>query len=219
MLKYFIIFSFLMACGSHKEADSSGRFGFYQKNSGSGGIQIFGDSIFATSNHRIKSILEGLAKVSIKDSSVSGSKTNEISEQYRQARGESIKTVIRDGGGNDVFGDSDNCRAFNDACKRVVDEGMKNYKKDFTMMTEDGVHNIILLGFHYPQGWMSGFEKVIDYTMPLIENLCEDSVVPCVLIDPREKFKSTGGLLEWDGVHPNAKGCQVMAEMIFEKMK
>ena len=135
-----------MACGSHKEADSSGRFGFYQKNSGSGGIQIFGDSIFATSNHRIKSILEGLAKVSIKDSSVSGSKTNEISEQYRQARGESIKTVIRDGGGNDVFGDSDNCRAFNDACKRVVDEGMKNYKKDFTMMTEDGVHNIILLG-------------------------------------------------------------------------
>lgn len=218
MQKYFLIFLFLLGCGSNnKEEGNSGKFGFYTKNSGAGGVQIFGDSIFATSNRRVKAVLEGLAGVSIKDSSVTGAWTKEITEQYRRARGESVKMAIRDGGGNDVFGNSGDCKAFNDKCKKVVADGIKSYEEFFAMTEEDGVHSIILLGFHYPQGWNGGYEKAIDYTYPLLEKACEDSVVPCRLVDPREKFKTTGGLLEWDGVHPNAQGGKVLAEMIFEK--
>lgn len=218
MLKYFIIFLFLAACGSEKKDMEQSRYGFYQKNDGKGGVQIFGDSIFATSNHRIRAVLESLTHLKIKDSSVSGAVTKEITEQYRRSRSENIKTVIRDGGGNDVFGKGEDCKAFNEACKKVVENGLKNYEEDFAMMTEDGVHNIILLGFHYPTGWMAGYDKVIDYTMPLIQEICDGSSIPCQLVDPRKKFRETSGLLEWDGVHPNMEGGKVMAQMIFEKM-
>jgi lysophospholipase L1-like esterase len=215
----FSLIVLLLGCGSTVDSTNpSKKFGFFKQNDGSGGIRIFGDSIFATSNHRIRTVLEQHLKKSLTDYSVSGSWTKDIKEQYIKARDQKVQIVIMNGGGNDVFGNSSDCRALNDKCKQVVANGLQNHKESFNMIEEDGVHNIVFLGFHYTTGLNGGYGKVIDYTYPLLEELCDTSNVPCILVDPREKFKNTGGLLEWDGTHPNYEGTKILADMIFDKM-
>lgn len=217
------LFSFLLllfGCGDNNDlADKPIKRNLFNKNDGSGGIHIFGDSIFTTSNHRIKTVLEQHLKKSITDHSVAGSWTKEIKQQYTNVRNQNIEISIMDGGGNDVFGNSSDCKAFNDKCKQVVLRGIQNHRDSFEMMAQDGVHSIVFLGCHYTQGWNGGYDKAIDYSYFLLEELCSNSIVPCALVDPREKFKTTKGLLEWDGTHPNYEGTKVLADMIFAKME
>jgi lysophospholipase L1-like esterase len=97
-----------------------------------------------------------------------------------------------------------------------VEEGLQNHQDIFNMAAEDGVHNIVLLGFHYTTGWNGGYNKVIDYTYPLLAELCTNSLVPCQLVDPRMKIKSEH--LDWDGTHPNAQGAQILADLILDKL-
>lgn len=183
-----------------------------------GGTHIFGDSIFATLNHRIKNLLENKSGKQIADHSESGKWALEIKNQYINSRSQKPEVVIMDGGGNDVLGNSNNCKSFNEKCKIVVKNAVQMIKDTFDMMAEDGVKYIFFLGSHYPRGWSNGYDLVVDYGYTLTEPLCRDSVVPCKLIDPREKFNTTANVLEWDGVHPNNLGTEILASMIYENL-
>jgi len=210
MLKYVFIVLFLVGCGASNQSKSD----INTIHNLDSSVHIFGDSIFTTLNHRIKSLLEISMEQSIDDHARQGAWTWEITKQYEIARGKK-SLVIFDGGGNDVLGNRGNCKAFNDACRQVVANGIKNHEDALRMMEQDGVERVIFLGFHYPTGWNGGLENVIDYTYPLLKNMCDESSIPCAIVDTREKFRTTKGLLEWDGIHPNRQGTQVMADMIF----
>lgn len=179
-------------------------------------IHIVGDSIFTTSGHRIKSVLEQRFAQAIFDHSRQGAWTRDIKDQYARNRGKK-KILILDGGGNDVFGNSWNCKAFNSTCVSVIEQGRKNQQAIFDMAAEDKVDQIVYLGLHYPSD--SAYRKAVDYAYPLLQKMCESSVVPCVLADPRKAFDGRRDLLEWDGVHPNWKGTEIMADLIFESSK
>ena len=123
-----------------------------------------------------------------------------------------------DGGGNDALGNGSNCKSFNEKCKAVVKNAAQMLKDTFDMMAQDGVKYIFFLGTHYPRGWNNGYDVAVDYGYTLIEPLCRDSAVPCKLIDPREKLNTTANVLEWDGVHPNNLGTEILADMIYEDL-
>lgn len=185
-------------------------------NDGSGGVQMFGDSIFATSDHRIGKQLASLAGVTITDHSVSGAIISQIRDQYLSHRSEQIRTVILDGGGNDILGNKGNCQnKLNDACKAIIKKAVDVVREAFSTMADDGVHQVIYLGCHYPMGWNSGFGQAVDYGYTLLSDACYRSPVPCLLVDPRNTFKDHSDLLEWDGVHPNWNGTDVMAKLIW----
>ena len=189
-------------------------------NDGSGGVQMFGDSIFATSDHRIGKQLAGLANVTIADHSVSGSVVSQIRDQYLSHRSEQIRTVILDGGGNDILGNKGNCQnKLNDACKSLIKKVVDVVKETFSHMANDGIHQIVYLGCHYPMGWNAGFNQAVDYSYPLLADACYFSPVPCILVDPRQTFKDRSDLLEWDGIHPNWNGTDVMAKLIWSAVQ
>ncbi|MBF0440993.1 MAG: SGNH/GDSL hydrolase family protein [Oligoflexales bacterium] len=220
----FILIS-LIGCGANNSAlnqnslgNSQEKYGDYSKNDGSGGIRIFGDSIFTTSDHRIKKQLESLASISITDHAVGGAIMSQIKDQYIANRTQKIKTVIMDGGGNDILGNKGNCQnQMNDTCKSLIKSIVDTLRGIFELMKEDGVHQIVFLGCHYPMGWNGGFEQSVDYGHTLLEVACSESTVPCMVVDPRQTFKNKSDLLEWDGVHPNWNGTAVMAKLIWDE--
>jgi len=194
--------------------------GAYEQNDGSGGAQLFGDSIFTTSDHRIRKQLESLAAVAIQDHAVGGSVASQIRDQYRSARAQKIRTVFMDGGGNDILGNAGDCKGqLTDACRSLIKSVAAVHEEVFAMMREDGVHQIVFLGCHYPTGWNAGFEQAVDYGYTFVEVACASSAVPCLLVDPRQAIKNGANLLEWDGVHPNWNGTAVIAQLIWDEMK
>ena len=143
----------------------------------------------------------------------------QIRDQYKGFRTQKIRTVIMDGGGNDILGNAGNCKnQLNEPCRSLIRGLVGILEKLFAMMREDGVHQIVFLGCHYPTGWNAGFEQAVDYSYTLLQVACSISAVPCIVADPRQTFKNASNLVEWDGVHPNWNGTAVMARLIWDEM-
>ena len=179
-------------------------------------IHIIGDSIFTTINHRIKNLLEQKFNQPIFDHSSQGAWTKDILEQYKKNRG-TKEILILDGGGNDVFGNSWNCKQLNDSCKNIISASLKNQSEIINLANQDNVKKIIYLGLHYPND--SAYRKVIDYAYPKIEDICKKSKNTCLLVDLRKPFENRKDLLEWDGIHPNWRGTDLISNLIFETAK
>ncbi len=192
----------------------------YEQNDGSGGAHLFGDSIFTTSDHRIRRQLESLAAITIQDHAAGGAVMSQIRDQYKSFRTQKIRTVLMDGGGNDILGNAGSCKnQLSDACRSIIKGLVTNLEELFAMMREDGVHQIVFLGCHYPTGWNAGFEQAVDYGYTLLAVACGSSAVPCLLVDPRQTIKNGANLLEWDGVHPNWNGTAVLAQLVWDEMQ
>ena len=122
-----------------------------------------------------------------------------------------------DGGGNDILGSARNdCMSVNENCQNVIIDLVEGMKNLWNTMLEDGVQNVVYLGFYHPTGWSSGLSGSVDFGMDLIIDACENSEMNCILVDPREAFSARNDLVSWDGIHPTWQGSRLLAEMLNE---
>jgi lysophospholipase L1-like esterase len=187
---------------------------FLSSTSFAANIQMIGDSIFATSNHRTSSEASRLSGKAITDHSQTGAWMNQVIAQYKGIRG-NIDIVIMDGGGNNVLGNSNKCRYT--VCTDIVDNAINELSNVMTLMAEDSVKTLIFVGVHYPRKGNSGYEKSVDYAYTKLVPLCDNSPVPCILLDGRT-ILNNDNLLEWDGVHPNWNGTAKLGEAISKEL-
>lgn len=205
------------AAGCGREADGSMASSVELTASG---IRIFGDSIFTSGGGAIEQELERLMTRSIDSHAVAGTVMAQIRDQYKSQRGRGIRTAIVDGGGNDVLGARGECQnRMSEGCRNIIDNAAAIAKDLFAMMAQDGVTNVVHLTCHYPVGWNAGFDQAVDYGYSAIAQACEESGANCVVVDPRSAMRGRNDLLEWDGIHPNRAGAQVMAGLIWDEIQ
>ncbi|TFJ84043.1 hypothetical protein NSK_005138 [Nannochloropsis salina CCMP1776] len=117
-------------------------------------------------------------------------------------------TVVLNGGGNDVITVRDDCWAFNDKCRKQIDEAMDIAEKLLLCMHDDGVEHVIYLGFYYA----FNMTEAVDYGMEGIKRVCEGAPIDCHVADARNLSIPTG----WDGIHPLDEGYKRLSTRIWE---
>jgi lysophospholipase L1-like esterase len=161
-----------------------------------------------------------------------------ISDQWEPAKaaakaaGTSVKFVVMDGGGNDVL--LGNAICLDNGQMRDQDPNCQKTVKDATMvgmmleqkMKADGVGQAVY--FFYPHVPAGGWD-VLDYSLPMAKAVCEslnDENYQCYFVDTRETFQGAGNtgqamasLIGPDGIHPNAAGDDLLADLIWKTMK
>ncbi len=189
-------------------------------------VQIIGDSIFDLSGE-IQQVLRDLSGKMYKDRSVSGEKIAGILNQYDKAISgqSSLKTVISNGGGNDILRGSADCESdpLTTACINLIDYVADQMEIVLEDMYVDGVDDNIWLGYYYLTNDEAPKNEAIDY--------CFTSVYPGVfgsaslnvygpggayLIDPRSNISPSH--VKSDGLHPTDPGSSILANLIWDEM-
>jgi hypothetical protein len=186
-------------------------------------IVLIGDSILAIGE--VKNELERLSGEQYRAYYVGGSeldasRANNIPEQYDRAvsANPNIKTVILDGGGNDVqMGAGSACRgsktSVSAACKSALQAPLNAADKLFSAMRADGVENIVYLNYFYfssIQDKLAAFDWMHDQMEILVKK--HNGIV----VDPMPYMNSN--YVGSDGIHPNTEGSQMLAGLIWEAM-
>jgi hypothetical protein len=196
-------------------------------------VVMLGDSIFALTDQEAM-FLEELSGESYRKYYVSGAQMvggfmKNVKRQYDEAIADGpIRTVILDGGGNDILiGANKTCRVdygdeLSDECYAVMDTVLKECEKDMREMVADGIKNVVYQGYYYVR-----YEQLWQVTdvfqekgIQLVEELsAEYPDIKIVYVDPRPHFKQgdTSHLL-FDGIHPNCEGSQKLANLLWEAM-
>jgi len=180
---------------------------------------MIGDSIFVHRGEEIKRTLEISQKIKIRNHAKTGAWMHEVVSQYSKAQKSSGDIIIMDGGGNNILGDSGNCRGNpNDACKSHLKKISLEFKTLLETMEKDGISVVFYLGPYYGSGWNGGnFEAAVDMGSYLMRGACENTMIDCSFIDPRKVM--VGNTREWDGVHPNAEGVKILSDIIARSMR
>jgi lysophospholipase L1-like esterase len=179
---------------------------------------IIGDSIFAL-NGVIGSELASLSSLAINSYARNGAVMSGIVRQYQEAKSNGLaRTVIMNGGGNDVLGNMSACRAFNQTCINVIENAVRQSVDLVAQMEADGVESIYFLGYYYTTTFAAGLDQAVDYAMERVPSICEGTSVRCEVVDTREAMKAAG-TISWDGIHPSQSGSIIMARLLWEKMQ
>lgn len=178
-------------------------------------VIMIGDSLLA-SNTPIENILSNQFNVSISNKALIGASIGDgwilnIPMQYTLNKNKEFTNIIMDGGGNDVLSNQNECREFTNKCKNKIDEITEKLEFLFEKMNNDGVKNLIYLGFYY----IKNLNKAIDYGSTQIIEICSRSQLNCYFCDARNLSFS----LSYDGVHPTNDGYQKLAELIINTIK
>ncbi len=186
-------------------------------------IVLLGDSIFAMSGE-IKNELQRLSGEQYRSYYVSGaelenSRISNIPDQYNKAIGtnSAIKTIILDGGGNDVQnGAGSICRSSTGVsaqCKNALQAPLNAADRLFTEMRADGVQNIVYMNYFYIQE--AAKKPAFDWMHDQLEILAERH--SCIIVDPMPYM--TPGYIGPDNMHPNAAGSRMLAGLIWDAMQ
>src|SRR5262249_47105007 len=148
------------------------------------------------------------------------------------AAGATTRFVIMDGGGNDVLLGETKCldngamRQNDPDCKKIVDDATAAAKKLQIQMIADGVQQVLY--FFYPHVPAGGWDMT-DYAFPIAKAQCEgmnNDKFQCYFVDTRETFQGVGNTgmanvqyLLADGIHPNAQGDDLLADLVWKTMK
>ncbi|HYX36324.1 MAG TPA: SGNH/GDSL hydrolase family protein [Oligoflexus sp.] len=179
---------------------------------------IIGDSIFAL-NGLIGSTLEKLSSQDIDSYAGIGAVMSGIVRQYQRSREYGFaRTVIMNGGGNDVLTNMGPCRAFTQSCVAVIDSAINQAADLVEQMESDGVASIYYLGYYYTTGLASGLDQAIDYAMLRMPDICAGTQIRCEVIDTRDAMQG-GSTISWDGIHPSRAGSIKMAGLLWERMQ
>jgi hypothetical protein len=197
-------------------------------------VVIVGDSIYDLDGF-IHSNLKTLSGKSYKDYSKSGDTVQYVTKQYNTAIAArpSIKTIIMDGGGNDILMDmywSQACQSsgtISSSCKAYIDGVLDGVETLWEDMNYDGVDNVFHLGYYYLKAGtlttlLYGKTKLnpaVKYADEQLTAACAVSPAECWFIDPRADFigkEST--YIKSDGIHPANPGAKVIATKIYSKM-
>jgi len=135
----------------------------------------------------------------------------QIPDQYDAAILENavVKTVVMTGGGNDIL----TSPCVDDACQPIVDDVVLRLNELMVQAGEDGVEDIILIGYTYPADM--GKHASLDYSIMLSKETCtKDSKPRCHFIDSTEL-----AITLQDGIHPDAAGYDLIGETVWALMQ
>jgi hypothetical protein len=182
-------------------------------------VCIIGDSVFDLSGD-IQQVLKTLSGKLYKDYSVSGAKIAAIQSQLNTALGRTtLKTVIADGGANDILQGSMDCDSdpLTQGCLDVI-----NYIGDkMEVMLQDmyvkSPNDCVWLGYYHVKGSEIEKNEAIDY--------CYDYAYPGIfgstnmdafLVDPRPNILPIH--IKSDDIHPTYDGSVILAGLIWDEM-
>lgn len=173
-------------------------------------VLMIGDSLLA-SNTPIENLLSNSLNVTFSNKALIGAGVGDgwilnIPMQYTLNKNKEFTNVIMDGGGNDVLSNENECKEFTNKCKNKIDEITEKLEFLFETMNNDGIKNLIYLGFYY----IKNLNKAIDYGSTQIIEICSRSQLNCYFCDAR----NLSFPLSYDGVHPSNNGYQKLAELI-----
>ncbi len=202
-------------------------------------VQIVGDSVFDLSGD-IRTVLKNLSGKGYKDRSVSGAKIQAIDNQLARAeRRSSLKTVIANGGANDILQGSADCDSdpLTQGCLNVLDyigdKGANMINDMYNGPSDDHVW----LGYYNVKGSEAEKNEAIDYAY---DNIYPDlfdlsgaggstfsGSVPgygvyngsslgafqVALADPRSSIVASD--IKSDDIHPTYSGSSKLANLIW----
>jgi hypothetical protein len=200
-------------------------------------VQIVGDSVYDLSGE-IQLDLKTLSGKMYKDRSVSGAKIAAIVSQLNTALGRtSLKTVLADGGANDILQGSADCDAdpLTSGCKSVLDYVGDKMELMINNMYAKSPSNAVWLGYYHVVGSEIEKNEAIDYAysnvydgiFPNIFTNGETSwpavflgtKLKVLLVDPRTPFTNHPEYIKSDSIHPTTAGSLVLANLIWDAMK
>lgn len=173
---------------------------------------MVGDSVLA-SDHKIQRFLEEKAGHSLENYAVIGASIHEgwvasVRDQYDAVnQTPAIHTMIVNGGGNDVMSHRDDCVAFTDTCRDVLEDSIAMVDELVTRMEADGVAHILYLGFYR----VPGLEKAADYASTRLQERLGKKE-KCVFVD----LRNVSVPLAWDGLHPTDEGYATIGLTIWD---
>ena len=205
-------------------------------------VQIVGDSVFDLSGE-IHEVLEDLSGKSYKDRSVSGAKIAAIDNQLGRALSRSsLRTIIADGGANDILQSSTDCDSdpLTNACLNLID-----YVSDtmFGMMVDmyyGPSDDHVWLGYYNVKGSEAEKNEAIDYVHDVIYPDMFDlseyggsvhsgsvpgygiyrgstlGVFQISVLDPRDSILPSD--IKSDNIHPTYSGSEKLANLIWGVM-
>jgi hypothetical protein len=196
-------------------------------------VVMLGDSIFALSGRETRA-LEDLSGDTYRTYYISGAQMEggpikTIPKQYEDAIADGpIRTVILDGGGNDVLiGGLVKCSVayggeLRDQCDAIIDKTLASFETLFRQMIADGVENIIYQGYYYVRNkwlWQVTDELQDMGDVLVAEMAAEYPDVKFVFIDPRLHFdQGDTSYLILDGIHPTRAASETLANLVWDAM-
>ncbi len=222
---------FLTACGG----------GSYTRDADNNQVVTLGDSIFDLSD-KLQGNLEEYAGQTFRKYTLNGAQLYStglgiapVVEQYAQARldDSDIRTIVMDGGGNDILipviaqFDPYRCKTrwyqfgqLSSKCKEFIDDLYVEGVNILDDMDDDGVENIIYLGYYYTKNALlplKNLKQAIDYGNHTLARACENSAVNCTFIDPRATIVNSD--INIDGIHPSTSGSRKLADLIWPHLQ
>jgi hypothetical protein len=186
-------------------------------------VQIVGDSVFDLSGDIQKDLKVSSSKM-YKDRSVSGAKIAAIQSQLNTALGRTtLKTVIADGGANDILQGSMDCDAdpLTQGCLDVLNYiGDKMDAMLYSMYTKSPDYSV-WLGYYHVKGSEIEKNEAIDYAYSAIypgvfSPYAPGSGVKYIYVDPRSIIVPAD--IKSDDIHPTSSGSQKLATLIWNAM-
>ncbi|HMI89985.1 MAG TPA: SGNH/GDSL hydrolase family protein [Polyangiales bacterium] len=135
----------------------------------------------------------------------------QIPDQYDAAIAENpvVKTIVMTGGGNDIL----TSPCVDDECEPIVDDVVMRLNQLMMQAGEDGVEDIILIGYTYPADM--GKHASLDYSIMLSKQTCtKDSKPRCHFLDSTKL-----AITLQDGIHPNPAGYDLIGETVWALMQ
>jgi len=129
-------------------------------------VQIIGDSVFDLSGD-IRTVLKQLSGKGYKDRSVSGAKIQAIHNQLNKADDRSsLKTIIADGGANDILQGSADCESdpLTQGCLDVLDYITGKMDVMLNQMYNGPSDDVVWLGYYHVKGGEAEKNEAIDYS-------------------------------------------------------
>lgn len=195
-------------------------------------VIMLGDSYFDMDEY-ITMALEDLSGERYRHYYVSGAEFTDsaygitsIPQQYDNAKAQDpdIRTVIMDGGGNDVllggFSDcaDDGSGVPSAECIAIINEAFDSAALLIDEMETDGIENVIYMYYPHLINDMWVLNAAMDYASDIIEAICNDSDMNCYFIDPLTAFEGHPEYIKSDNIHPSRAGGDVLAGLIWDVM-
>ncbi len=229
-----LVLSGLVACGGAGSLISAPEV----RSADTNDVVIIGDSIFALSGE-IQDFLEADFNTTFRNYSVSGAQliggslARNIPDQLDRALGDgAVKTLIMDGGGNDILipvivaFDPNDCktsffrRSLSSKCRGFIDNLAVVGADILEANANSGIQNIIYQGYYNTKfgflGNLSRLKAAVAYGNTTIGGACANSPIPCQFIDPVSSIRNSD--VKNDGIHPRASGSRKLANLIAPRL-
>lgn len=211
-------------------------------------VAILGDSYVNWPSHTFPSDLANLAGQTYPLYAVGGFSMGSggiglIPPEFDQAIAAhpDIKTVIMDGGGNDIlipdafqFPQGGSCK--NDVnspnisdCQKIVQKALDAATTLMQHAADKGVRDVVYFFYpHVPEGTLLGGlhpNEILDYALPKVQALCDQAYsmtsgrLTCHFVDMIPVFQGHPEYFALGDIHPNSQGSAAMAQAVWSKMQ